>query len=278
MIDFAEPRDDSPNKVAALRATIGLRGRRVILPTVDALVDRMASDLVSIAHRRAGAAGVFHLALSGGSTPQALYQRMIIDPRYRAFPWSRTHLWLVDDRCVDFDDERSNFKMVRELIVDHVDMDEDHVHPMRALEAGGDRHYEEQLHRALHDEGVGGRMDMVLLGMGADAHTASLFPATPALDEQERWVVFNDGESVAAPRPRMTMTYPLINGARNIAVLVTGVTKHPTIQHVSAIGHAERTRDHIQKMPVTGVIPTHEATDMVWYLDEAAALGITPAE
>lgn len=255
------------DKLNAHLAVRGLRGRRIILHDVEEVIDRLAVDLLNFARERIGAADVFHLALSGGSTPQALYQHLIIDPRYRAFPWEKTHLWIVDERCVSFENDKSNFKMIREFIVDHVDMPAAQVHPMPVDQPDGDRKYERALRSALDHPHVRHRLDVVLLGMGSDGHTASLFPRTPGLAERERWVVFNDGESVAAPRPRMTMTYPLINTARQIAVLVTGESKHAMLQRISLAG------EDVEHFPITGVEPLLEDTTLTWYLDEPAARG-----
>ncbi len=249
----------------------GLGGRCVIVEEVDELVDQLAREIHRFAHQRLREAGVFHLALSGGSTPQALYQRLITDPAYRLLPWSDTHLWIVDDRCVPLEDERSNFRMIRDLIVNHVNMPASHVHPMPVMEPGGDERYERDLRASLSPPSVENRLDYVLLGMGNDAHTASLFPQTPALGETRRWVLLNDGPTVASPRPRMTMTYPLINAARRIAVLVTGSGKHATLLKVAAKGPRDP-----RHLPVAAVAPIHKDTELTWYLDQAAATGINP--
>jgi len=254
------------SNLQAHTALRGLTGRRVVLPDVEQVIEQLADDLYHIARRRVSEAGVFHLALSGGSTPMALYQHLVIDPRYRDFPWDKTHLWIVDERCVPFDDEKSNVRMIRELIVDHVSIPKENVHPMPVMEDDGDVQYEQTLRKTLDTAKVRNRLDVVLLGMGGDGHTASLFPRTDALTEKQRWVVFNDGESVAAPRPRMTMTYPLINTARWIIPLVTGEAKHATLQHVALT-------EDIQRFPITGIHPIHDDTEMTWYIDHAAALG-----
>ncbi len=240
----------------------GLRGQRVVCPDVDRLVERLADELVEAARCGLRERGAFQLALSGGSTPAPLYRRLSGQPD---FPWPRTELWLVDERCVDPDDDRSNFRMIRELIVDRVAIPGARVHPMPVLEADGDRRYEAALRSAL--EASAGRLDFVLLGMGADGHTASLFPHSPALSERERWVVFNDGPRVTPPRPRMTMTYPLLNAARSIALLVTSEGKHATLSRVSGSpGDPER-------FPVGGIDPVHADALLCWYLDRAAATG-----
>jgi len=263
----AEAKRIASMNLEAFKATQGLTGRRIIIPDTDDLVDRVAAELQQTALSRASTAGAFHLALSGGSTPQALYQRLMIDPRYRAFPWKYTHLWIVDERVVPFDHDKSNYNMIREMIIEHSDIPAENVHPMPVMDDGGDQQYEADLHEALDHPAITGRLDYVLLGMGGDGHTASLFPRTAALAERDRWVVINDGETVAEPRPRMTMTYPLINAARFIGILVTGEGKYATLQHVSLA------KDDVQRFPITGVHAVHEDTQLIWYLDHAAALG-----
>lgn len=260
----------TPGKLDTYSSTRGLAGKRVILPDADDLIGRLAANLQEAARHRIRRAGIFHLALSGGSTPQPLYQRLMIDPLFRNFPWPRTHVWLVDERCVELDDDRSNYKVIREMIVDHSGIPPRQVHPMPVPDAVGDRRYEDELRAALDNTDCRNRLDFILLGMGGDGHTASLFPRTPALRETEHWVMFNDGEAIAAPRPRMTMTYPLINGARSIAVLVTGESKRAALQHASL---AASSGGDIQRLPITGVQPIHEDGEMTWYLDHAAAVG-----
>lgn len=251
-------------------ALTGLRGRRVIQPDVEALVDRVADDICQLARHRVGLAGEFHLALSGGSTPKLLYQHMVIDPRYRSMPWDATHLWIVDERCVPFDDDQSNYRMINELLIEHVPIGVAHVHPMPVTEEAGDVKYEKDLRTALDTPTSGGRLDLVLLGMGPDGHTASLFPHTPGLTETDRWVILNDGEAVMPPRPRMTMTFPLINNARHIGVLVTGASKFTMLKQVAASPNAP---DSVHTLPITGVRPDGEDSELTWYLDHAAASG-----
>ncbi len=255
------------SKLDAYMATRGLSGERIIVPDTDELVDKIAADLAEAAVEAVSERGVFHLALSGGSTPKVLYRRLMIDPKFRSFPWDRTHVWIVDDRVVPADDDANNSTMIREYLVEHSDMPTENFHPMPVLDEGGDEDYEAELRQALDDGENEDRLDFVLLGMGGDGHTASLFPKSPALREREKWVVFNDAETIAPPRPRMTMTYRLINAARMIAVLVTGDGKYAALQHVSL------TPDDVEQFPVTGVGPMYEDGKLVWYLDGGAALG-----
>ncbi|MDX1565669.1 MAG: 6-phosphogluconolactonase, partial [Phycisphaeraceae bacterium] len=131
--------NEPQGKFEAYQATRGLRGKRVIVPDVEDLVDELAGAIFAAATQRTAQAGAFHLALSGGRSPEVLFRRLMLDPRYRLLPWDRTHLWLVDDRCVPADDPRSNSTMIREFIVDHVTMEPDQFHPMPVMEPDGDR-------------------------------------------------------------------------------------------------------------------------------------------
>src|SRR5690606_40064 len=141
----------------------------------------------------------FHLALSGGSTPEPFYMRLVTDPRYRAIPWEQTHLWIVDERRVPERDDRSNFKMIREALADHVPLRSRQRHPMPVLEADPAARYEAELRRVVDPDARVPRLDFVVLGMGDDAHTASLFPHSPALEETQKLVAVNAGEYVTPP-------------------------------------------------------------------------------
>lgn len=242
-------------------ATPHLPGTVVAAPDVDQLIDLVAVDLVTHAMNCVRTFGDFHLALSGGSTPEPLYERLMYDPDYRQLPWRRTHLWIVDERCVPFDDDRSNFRMIRETIVDHADIPPEQVHPMQVSLPTADIEYERHLREALGWREKGqDRLDYVLLGMGADGHVASLFPHTEPLRDAERFVRFNTAP--VEPVERLTMTFTLINAARLIAVMVAGSAKAETIRRV---GRAEEPVDTI---PIRGVQPL--SGELKWYLDAAA--------
>lgn len=240
----------------------GLRGRLVIEASPEAVAQRLVDDLVLSLRQRIGQAGTVHLALSGGTSPQGLYQLLATDARYTASDWAQTHLWLVDERCVPDDDPRLNFAMIRSALVDRVPLPPAQVHPMPVDLANGDRRYENDLRRALANR----RLDAAVLGMGPDGHTASLFPFSPALDERQRWVRFNDGDHVIAPRPRMTLSYPVLCATRFLAVMVTGASKHV------ALLAAAQAPDDLHTHPIVGIRPA-EDSKLVWYLDRAAADG-----
>ncbi len=239
-----------------------LPGEVIACETQDELIDRVAADLVVHAENCMRSFGDFHLALSGGSTPQPLYERLMYDPNCRRMPWRRTHLWIVDERCVPFDDPASNFRAIDETIVDHADIPREQVHPIFAMAPTADADYERELRETLGWREKGqDRLDFVLLGMGADGHTASLFPRTEPLFEKQRLVRLNFAAHVQ-PSARVTMTYPLINSARFVAIMVTGKSKAATLKRV---GDPD---EPFEDLPIKGVDPT--SGELRWYLDGEA--------
>ncbi len=244
-----------------------LPGEVFVAETTDKLIDLLAAELVVQATACLHEFGDFELALSGGATPQPLYERLMYDPNCRQLPWPRTHLWLVDERCVPLDDERSNFRMINETIVEHSGIPREQVHPISALSATADDEYEAELREVLQWRPRGqDRLDFVLLGMGADGHTASLFPYDDALGERHRLVQCVEVASADPPR-RVTMTLPLINAARMVAILVTGAPK------AEAISRVVRGEEPMEALPISGVRPEHG--ELKWFLD-AAACAETP--
>lgn len=243
----------------------------VVVADTDELYDDLAAVLLSVSMKSVTARGVFHLALSGGATPEPFFVRMVIDARYRFLPWPKTHVWLVDERCVPPEDEGANIKLVRETLTNHVPMRSRQVHAIPVLEHDPATKYENALREFVVHRDAGAevpRLDFVLLGMGEDGHTASLFPHSPALKETRRWVAANDGPTVTPP-PRVTMTLPLLNAARNIGVLVTGAHKAPTLRRVHEQLHSSGPAP--QELPITGIRPTGTDSNLTWFVDTAAA-------
>lgn len=263
---MAEPIPTTPIELEPLPAKPALPGSVVVRPTPDEVIDSIAADVFVQANACVRAFGDFHLALSGGSTPEPLYQRLMYDPGYRSLPWKRTHLWIVDERRVPFEDERSNFTMIRETIVDHSDIPPEQVHPIFAMSPTADTDYEAQLreHLGWRDKGHD-RLDCVVLGMGADGHTASLFPRSPALEAKDRLVVMNNGPAVTPP-DRVTMTLSFLNASRFVGVLVMGEHKRATIARVAASATVRPLPVH--DLPILGIRPL--AGELRWYLDRGA--------
>ncbi len=248
-----EPEPDPP----------ALTGAVVLRKEPHDLYAALGSELLLHAFNCVRAFGDFHVALSGGGTPLPFYRRLMSDPMFRELPWKRTHLWLVDERRVPPEDERCNWTQIAGYMLDHSDIPASQVHPMDQMSDRAAETYEEQLREALGWREKGqDRLDFVLLGMGNDGHTASLFPHSPALAERSRLVTINAGPNVTPP-DRVTMTYPLLNSARLIAVLVTGKGKRAALARVSA----ERDRvDADRDLPILGVRPMGDGI-IRWYVD-----------
>ena len=242
-----------------------LPGKIVSREDSEGVFSALSADLLLHSLNCVNTFGNFHVALSGGTTPMPLYNQLMYDPRYRAIPWEKTHLWIVDERHVPFDNELSNFRQIKEIIVDHTDIPADHVHPMQTSLADPAADYEKTYLKVLSSRPKGqNRLDFVLLGMGDNGHTASLFPHTPVLEEQTRFVDVCEGPTVTPPA-RITLTYPAINAARFVAVLVLG-EKKTAMLHQVATG-----QDTYQALPIKGIHPI--SGEFVWYVDRAACEG-----
>jgi len=196
-----------------------------ILADPEALARRVADWLLEAATAKNG---IFAVALSGGSTPQLLYQHLAGPPYRAAFPWSRTHWFWGDERFVPRGDALSNYRMVREALLSRVPISPINIHPIptdgvRPETAAAD--YERALktfYGAARFDPARPLFDVTLLGLGTDGHTASLFPGAAALAERDRWVaaVFD-----AKSKPRITLTLPALESSRRAAFLVTGQEK-----------------------------------------------------
>jgi 6-phosphogluconolactonase len=162
-----------------------------------------------------------HVALSGGSTPRAAFERLAA----MDLDWSRCTLWFGDDRAVPPDDENSNYRMAREALLDPLGSGAPQVHRIEG-ELGADEaaeRYESELRTAFGDSLP--RLDLNLLGIGLDGHTASLFPNQPSLEERERWAVAVPEAGQPPWVPRVTMTLPVINASAQILFLIKGADK-----------------------------------------------------
>jgi 6-phosphogluconolactonase len=195
------------------------------LPDPDALTCRVADWLLdlSILEER-----VFAIALSGGTTPRRLYERLAGPACIGRFPWSRIHWFWGDERFVPRDDARSNYRMVREALLSRAPIPVGNIHPIPTEGVSpwvAARAYEIDLrsfYGADHFDPTRPLFDVTLLGLGPDGHTASLFPGAAVLDERHRWVA-----AVAAVEgePRITLTYPALESCRHAAFLVAGADK-----------------------------------------------------
>jgi 6-phosphogluconolactonase len=198
-----------------------------------------AERVIQAAGAALGARGRFNWALSGGSTPAALY-RLLASPGYaERVDWSRVHFFWSDERCVPPEHAESNFRMAREALFDPVAASSSHVDRLHIHRLEGElppaaaaQRYEAELASCFGVEPGSGfpAFDLVLLGMGADGHTASLFPGSPALAETRRWVVANEVATLGATR--LTFTLPLLNASRSVLFLVAGADKAARLEQV----------------------------------------------
>lgn len=233
----------------------------VALPDPDAVARVAADRVISAAAEATRDRGRFVIVLSGGSTPRRLYALLASAELRDAVPWRETTVLFGDERCVGPTDPESNYRMARETLLDRVPIPDDRVHrmigeidPARSADA-----YHAVL-RALYPDATAPVFDLVLLGMGGDGHTASLFPGTAALEETSRWVVAN--HVPALETWRITLTYPALNAARHIVFMVTGQDKAGVFDGVFG------KRD--PRFPAARIAPTHGAGEV---LADHAAIG-----
>jgi len=231
------------------------------LADLDALSHAAADELGAIARAAVSARGRCDIALSGGSTPKHLFGLLAAAGR-DALPWDHIELWWGDERAVPPDHADSNYGMTRAALLAPLGLDAAHVHRMAGEidPAEAARAYEAELVAAL---GAPPIFDLVLLGMGPDGHTASLFPGSPALDETQRWVVANPVTSplVHGSATRITLSAPAINAARHVRFLVAGADKAASLAQV-----LEGPRDP-HRFPSQLIA----AADLAWLVDPSAA-------
>jgi 6-phosphogluconolactonase len=194
------------------------------------LSERAAAATLEIIAEAVGHHGRCSLVLSGGSTPRALHR--LLASKYRdQVPWPQLHLFWGDERFVPPDDLESNYRMARESLLDRVPLPASNIHPMPTQSLSPDaaaRDYERTLRAEAGSHWPA--FDLLLLGLGEDGHTASLFPGSPALNETTRWVVA--ATAPVEPFIRLTLTLPAIASAARIFVLVSGASKANALEHV----------------------------------------------
>jgi len=227
----------------------------VVLPDPTAVAREAADRIVTLARSAIAAHGRFTVALSGGSTPRLLYERLITQP----IEWQHVHVFWGDERCVPPDHPDSNYGLSQRVLLAHVDIPAQNVHrlPGEIGPVQAAQRYEAELLAVL---GTQPRFDLILLGLGSDAHTASLFPNTPALHEQQRWVVAQYVDKLQANR--LTLTPPIINAAANVIFLIAGADKAAALR---SVWHGPHNPD---QYPAQSVAPT--TGHVTWLVDQAA--------
>ena len=233
-------------------------------PDAEAVSRAAAQDLVEVARAAIVARGRFCVALSGGSTPRRMYEILSEAPRWARLEWDRVEFFWGDERPVPPDHPDSNFGMARAALLDPLGIDPQRIHRIAGERdaAAAARDYEVDIARVLGARPVDPppRLDLILLGMGDDGHTASLFPYTRALSEAQRWVVANDVPQLSTRR--ITITFPVIERAPSVLVLVAGEAKARALAEV-----LEGPPDP-ERLPSQRLL-AHEGT--TWLVDAAAA-------
>jgi len=238
-------------------------GELRVLPDAEALAGAVAE---AFAEATAKTAGPVRVALAGGGTPRGAYARLATPPLRDRVPWSRLHVFFGDERTVPPDHPDSNYRMTREALLDCVPLDPGRVHRMHGEDADPEAaagRYAEEIARAFGapPDGPPPAFELVLLGLGDDGHTASLFPGSPALAEKRRWVMSAPGP--APGETRITLTPPLLRRAARVWFLVSGAGKAKALQRLRG--------DADPPPPARLALP--DAGELVLFADRAAAQG-----
>jgi len=234
-------------------------------------LSRAAAECIcEIAEEAIKERGIFTLVLSGGTTPRLLYEELAKEPYASRVDWQHTHLFWGDERCVPSDNPDSNFSLALQTLISKVDVPPSNIHRIPAA-TGSPKpvaaEYETTLREFFQATAAGDpstsfpSFDLVLLGIGGDGHTASLFPGDAALEERDRWVVAVDGANASPPVERITLTLPAINKARYVIFLASGSNKREVFQQV--VNNPETS-----SYPAARVKPSGR---LVWFIDEGLA-------
>jgi len=235
--------------------------QKIIIQESQTWTQMAVSLFLEIATEAIERRGAVSVALSGGSTPEPIYRALSKDSVQKKIDWRKMHLFWGDERNVPPNHTDSNFHMVNQLLLKNIPIPADNVHRVlteldvvAAAEA-----YEMELKRFF--PGDWPRFDLVLLGMGADGHTASLFPYSDGLQVEDRWFISN----FALNRKiwRLTLTKKAINAARNIIIMINGAEK------ASMVAEVLKGEDNPQEKPIQFIKPTDG--QLIWLLDEQVA-------
>jgi 6-phosphogluconolactonase len=245
-------------------------------PNLAALGNAAAESICALAVKCVNEHGVFSVALSGGNTPMSLYESLTGPPYETRMPWSHIHIFWGDERCVPSDHPDSNFAMASRALISKVRIPPRNVHRIPGeVEPPEDAAatYEKILRGFFgsnlqgdthsHASSVGESFpsfDVILLGMGKDGHTASLFPGDEALEEEKRWMTAVRNPRCPPPVPRITLTLPVINRAQCILFLVSGSGKGNVLDAILDDPHSAA-----RLYPAARVVPDGRA---VWFIDE----------
>jgi 6-phosphogluconolactonase len=240
----------------------------IICRDADELNRKAAEQFIELANKAIQRSGQFTVALSGGSTPKGLYALLATAGYRDRIDWFRVHLFWGDERCVPPDHPDSNFRMVQESLLSKVQIPSENVHRMMREKEPEQAatEYEEHLRQFFHlPRGGVPRFDLIFLGLGEDGHAASLFPGSPALDEQNRLVATVYVERLKAYR--LTLTLPVINAAAQVSFLITGENKSSIVKALLGADAAS------SKYPAGRVRPVNG--QLTWFITQDAARALS---
>jgi 6-phosphogluconolactonase len=237
-----------------------------VFPDADALSHAAAEMIEEAAGIATSARGRFTIALSGGDTPRILYNILATEFADR-LPWATTHVFFGDERCVPPDHAESNYAMARDTLLARIPGLEARTRRIEGERppAEGASRYAEMLHREFPQRAGAPvtTFDVLLLGVGADGHTASLFPGSAAVSEQSRWALATQAPPTAAITDRVTLTFPALDAARTTLILCAGAGKQPIVEQIRAAGVHAGERYPVARVAARGTVH--------WMLDDAAA-------
>ena len=232
-----------------------------VFNTADELSKDAAKLIITIANKAIAIRGKFTISLSGGKTPAKLYSFLAESPFCEQVQWKNTFVFWADERCVPLDDERNNAHQAKLILLDKIDIPWDNIYsiPVNLTPVEAASNYEKKLNGFFGTESP--RFDLMLLGLGENGHTASLFPGTNVIDEKLKGLreVYSKEEKMF----RVTMTAPLINLARHILFLVTGEKKAEILKKVLSSSYQPENYPAQLIKPVDG--------ELLWFVDQAAA-------
>ncbi len=237
----------------------------MVFDETSALEDCLIRKWMDIARRETSGKGIFTAALSGGRTPEGFY-RGLAGMKAGQDIWRKTHIFMVDERLVPPDNVDSNFRMIDEMLFSNAPIPKENIHPVSTdcpPEICAGRYASELLDFFNPGEKKFPIFDLILLGLGEDGHTASLFPGTPALKETECFTAAVHDEK---KHDRVTLTYPVINSAKNVFFLVTGGKKADVLERII--------EKNDPALPASGVNPENGT---LLFLADSAAAGRLPA-
>ena len=240
----------------------GDAARLLIFDDADATARAAAERFAEIAGESVRARGRFSVALSGGSTPRRIYELLAGEDFAARVDWTKAHVFFGDERCVPPEDEASNYRMASETLLSRAGVPRENVHRMigEGDAVANARLYEDEL-RSFFGDAAWPAFDLVMLGLGEDGHTASLFPGTSALEERGAWVAANWVEKLGSYR--LTLTPPAINHAAHVMFVVTDAGKAGRLFEVLQGAREPR------RLPAQLIRPAGGALE--WYVDRAAA-------